>query len=206
MDSPVPDAECLGPRRSSMQPTHPARTAGNFRREPSRMAEPPLTRVTLLTRLKDGADADAWREFVHLYGPVVYGFARKRGLQDADAADLMQEVLRSVARNAEQDGVRPEAGHVPRLAVHRHPEQDLQLPQRPAEPAAGDRRLGRPGAARRRPRPSRRPRGRLGAGVPAAAVGQGDGRGRGTSSRRTPGRRSGGRRSRAARPRRSGPS
>ena len=63
------------------------------------MAEPPLTRVTLLTRLKDGSDAVAWREFVQLYGPVIYGFARKRGLQDADAADLMQEVMRSVARN-----------------------------------------------------------------------------------------------------------
>ncbi|MFM8271793.1 MAG: hypothetical protein ACKODX_05605 [Gemmata sp.] len=44
------------------------------------MAEPPLTRVTLLTRLKDGRDADAWREFVQLYGPVVYRFARNRGL------------------------------------------------------------------------------------------------------------------------------
>ncbi len=66
------------------------------------MAEPPLTRVTLLTRLKDGADTQAWGEFVRLYGPVVYGFARKRGLQDADAADLMQEVMRSVARHAER--------------------------------------------------------------------------------------------------------
>jgi RNA polymerase sigma-70 factor (ECF subfamily) len=66
--------------------------------------------VTLLTRLKDGADADAWREFVHLYGPVVYGFARKRGLQDADAADLMQEVLRSVARNAEKMEYDPKRG------------------------------------------------------------------------------------------------
>jgi len=28
---------------------------------------------------------------------VVYGFARKRGLQDADAADLMQDVMRSVS-------------------------------------------------------------------------------------------------------------
>jgi RNA polymerase sigma-70 factor (ECF subfamily) len=55
-------------------------------------------RVSLLTLLKDGANADAWGEFVRLYGPVVYGFARKRGLQDADAADIMQEVLRSVAR------------------------------------------------------------------------------------------------------------
>lgn len=64
------------------------------------MAEPPLTRVTLLTRLRDGRDGDAWREFVQIYGPVVYRFARNRGLQDADAADLMQDVLRSVARNA----------------------------------------------------------------------------------------------------------
>jgi RNA polymerase sigma-70 factor (ECF subfamily) len=34
---------------------------------------------------------------MNLYGPVVYGFARKRGLQDADAADLMQDVMRAVA-------------------------------------------------------------------------------------------------------------
>jgi RNA polymerase sigma-70 factor (ECF subfamily) len=74
------------------------------------MAEPPLTRVSLLTRLKDGGDADAWLEFVRLYGPVVYGFARKRGLQDADAADLMQEVLRSVARNAERMEYDPTRG------------------------------------------------------------------------------------------------
>ena len=74
------------------------------------MAEPPLTRVTLLARLKDGRDADAWREFVRLYGPVVYGFARNRGLQDADAADLMQEVMRSVARNAEKMEYDPTRG------------------------------------------------------------------------------------------------
>ena len=34
---------------------------------------------------------------MELYGPVVYGFARKRGLQDADAADLMQDVMRAVS-------------------------------------------------------------------------------------------------------------
>ena len=50
------------------------------------MAEPPATRVTLLARIRDGHDADAWGEFVRL--------------QDADAADLMQDVMRSVARNA----------------------------------------------------------------------------------------------------------
>src|SRR5688572_30566424 len=74
------------------------------------MAEPPLTRVTLLNRLRDGTDSDAWREFIHLFGPVVYGFARNRGLQDADAADLMQEVLRSIARNADKMEYDPKRG------------------------------------------------------------------------------------------------
>jgi len=63
------------------------------------MAETPLTRVTLLARLRDPGNAEAWREFVRLYGPVIYRFARQRGLQDADAADLMQDVLRSVAHH-----------------------------------------------------------------------------------------------------------
>jgi RNA polymerase sigma factor (sigma-70 family) len=57
----------------------------------------PLTRASLLVQLRDGANHPAWLEFAKLYGPVIYGFARKRGLQDADAADLMQDVLRSVS-------------------------------------------------------------------------------------------------------------
>jgi RNA polymerase sigma factor (sigma-70 family) len=59
--------------------------------------ESPLTRASLLVQIRDGSNHAAWLEFVNLYGPVVYGFARQRGLQDADAADLMQEVLRSVS-------------------------------------------------------------------------------------------------------------
>jgi RNA polymerase sigma factor (sigma-70 family) len=61
------------------------------------MAEIPPTRASLLVRLRDRLDQQAWREFVQLYAPVVFRFARRRGLQDADAADLMQEVLRSVS-------------------------------------------------------------------------------------------------------------
>lgn len=57
----------------------------------------PLTRASLLVQLRDGTNHRAWQEFMNLYGPVIYGFARKRGLQDADAADLMQDVLRSVS-------------------------------------------------------------------------------------------------------------
>lgn len=57
----------------------------------------PVTRASLLVQLRNPADHRAWQEFMQLYGPVVYGFARRRGLQDADAADLMQDVMRSVS-------------------------------------------------------------------------------------------------------------
>lgn len=62
------------------------------------MHEFPKTRMSLLVRLRDTADGRAWEEFVGIYEPAVYAFARKKGLQDADARDLCQEVMRSVAR------------------------------------------------------------------------------------------------------------
>ncbi|MGE5191277.1 MAG: RNA polymerase sigma factor [Deltaproteobacteria bacterium] len=61
------------------------------------VGDSPQTRASLLVQLRDGGNHAAWQEFIGLYGPVVYGFARKRGLQDADAADLMQDVMRSVS-------------------------------------------------------------------------------------------------------------
>jgi RNA polymerase sigma-70 factor (ECF subfamily) len=64
------------------------------------MSESPATRVSLLARIRDVADAHAWAEFVELYAPLVYRLARRHGLQDADAADLTQEVLQSVAHAA----------------------------------------------------------------------------------------------------------
>ena len=57
----------------------------------------PLTRMSLLVQIRDSTNQAAWHEFVQLYSPVIYGFARRRGLQDADAADLMQDVMRSVS-------------------------------------------------------------------------------------------------------------
>src|SRR5258708_38335414 len=71
------------------------------------MVDAPLTRASLLVRIRDGRDQEAWQQFVQLYAPVVYGFARKRGLQDADAADVMQDVLRSVAGGAGKLGYDP---------------------------------------------------------------------------------------------------
>jgi RNA polymerase sigma-70 factor (ECF subfamily) len=60
------------------------------------MADIPATRVTLLLRLRDPRDEAAWKEFVELYAPLIYTYARKHGLQDADALDLSQEVLGAV--------------------------------------------------------------------------------------------------------------
>jgi RNA polymerase sigma-70 factor (ECF subfamily) len=59
-----------------------------------------LTRPSLLVRIRDPHDRTAWRQFVDLYGTLVYRFARNRGLQDADAADLTQEVFQAVAKAA----------------------------------------------------------------------------------------------------------
>ena len=73
------------------------------------MSDTPVTRPSLLLRMRDARDHEAWHTFVELYAPLVYRFARKRGLQDADAADLTQDVLRSVAdamKNRKYDAAR----------------------------------------------------------------------------------------------------
>ena len=59
--------------------------------------EYPDTRASLIVRLKDPADQEAWREFVEVYRPVVYRLACRKGLQHADAEDLAQQVLLAVA-------------------------------------------------------------------------------------------------------------
>lgn len=61
------------------------------------MTDAPTTHASLLARLSDACDGDAWGRFVDLYAPPIYAFARRQGLQDADAADLTQDVLRSVS-------------------------------------------------------------------------------------------------------------
>jgi RNA polymerase sigma-70 factor (ECF subfamily) len=62
------------------------------------MSVSPETRASLLIRLKDQADDEAWFEFTEIYRPVIYRLAYRRGLQHADADDLVQQVLTAVAR------------------------------------------------------------------------------------------------------------
>lgn len=42
-------------------------------------------------------DPRAWERMVKLYGPMIYRWARRAGLQPADSADIVQEVFRAVA-------------------------------------------------------------------------------------------------------------
>jgi RNA polymerase sigma-70 factor (ECF subfamily) len=56
------------------------------------------THSTLIARLADGADADAWREFCDRYGELIRGFCVRRGLQAADVDDVRQDVLLSLSK------------------------------------------------------------------------------------------------------------
>jgi len=74
------------------------------------MTDLPHTRQSLLVQLKDPADAGAWRTFVDVYAPAVFAFARRQGLQSADAADLTQDVCRNVSTALKSFAYDPDRG------------------------------------------------------------------------------------------------
>ncbi len=63
------------------------------------MPEFPETDHSLIDRAKNTADGASWLEFMGIYQPVVYRLARRRGMQDADAQDIVQQVFGSIARS-----------------------------------------------------------------------------------------------------------
>src|SRR5690349_13376275 len=64
------------------------------RRRPGRQESDVMeTPVSLLERLREPAQEQAWARFVELYTPLLFHWARHIGLQEADAADLVQDVL-----------------------------------------------------------------------------------------------------------------
>ena len=50
------------------------------------------TSASLLERLRHPEQQTAWTRFVQLYTPMLFHWARRLGLQDDDAADLVQDI------------------------------------------------------------------------------------------------------------------
>jgi RNA polymerase sigma-70 factor (ECF subfamily) len=59
------------------------------------------TRRSLVDGLANWGDRRHWQDFHRLYSKVIYSFARRAGLTDAEANDAVQETLLTVARRAE---------------------------------------------------------------------------------------------------------
>src|SRR5437762_12030635 len=57
------------------------------------------TRATLLQRLKNWQDQSSWQDFFDTYWKLIYGIARKAGLTEAEAQDVVQETMASVAKH-----------------------------------------------------------------------------------------------------------
>jgi RNA polymerase sigma factor (sigma-70 family) len=70
----------------------------------------PTTRPSLVLRLRDRDDEAAWAEFAQMYGPLIYRVAIQKGLQDADARDLCQDVFQAVASAIERWDPNPAKG------------------------------------------------------------------------------------------------
>lgn len=58
----------------------------------------PETRPSLMLRLLDPSDQQAWAQFVSIYEPLLLRMLRKKGLQDADARDVSQQIILAVSQ------------------------------------------------------------------------------------------------------------
>ncbi len=56
------------------------------------------TRASLLVRIKDADAGEAWAEFHELYAPLIYRYARKRGLNHEDADDIRSECYKAIVQ------------------------------------------------------------------------------------------------------------
>jgi len=68
------------------------------------------TRASLLLRLRDPRDAEAWRTFVDVYGPLVYSHCRRRGIDHNDAEDVTQKIFAQVMQSIRAFDYQPKVG------------------------------------------------------------------------------------------------
>ena len=68
------------------------------------------THPSLLLRLRNATDGQAWDLFVSTYTPLVYSYCHRRGLQSSDVADVTQEVMAQVMRSIVSFSYDPQRG------------------------------------------------------------------------------------------------
>lgn len=70
----------------------------------------PDTSASLLLRIRDPQDHDAWTTFASVYTPLIGRYCSRRGVQPADAADITQDVLARVMKSMPTFEYAPERG------------------------------------------------------------------------------------------------
>jgi RNA polymerase sigma-70 factor (ECF subfamily) len=68
------------------------------------------TRTSLLRRLKNWDDQQSWNEFFNTYSKMLYSVARRAGLNEAEAEDLVQETIIAVAKQMPNFHYDPQIG------------------------------------------------------------------------------------------------
>lgn len=68
------------------------------------------TRASLLLRIKDRRDHTAWEEFDHIYRPMLYRFALMRGLDHAEAEDVVQHCMAAIGQHIDGFEYDPKKG------------------------------------------------------------------------------------------------
>jgi RNA polymerase sigma factor (sigma-70 family) len=67
-----------------------------------RVSSSPQTRKTLIEKLDNWSDWSSWDEFYRTYSGFVWHVARKSGLSDDEASDVVQETFIGVAKNLQK--------------------------------------------------------------------------------------------------------
>lgn len=108
------------------------------------------TSVSLLERLRQPNSAHDWTRFVALYTPLLFHWAHATGLREADAADLVQDVLTLLVQQLPRFSYEPSNGRfrawLKTLTLNRYRDLRRQQAGRPAhvelasapEPAAAN--------------------------------------------------------------------
>lgn len=105
-----------------------------------------LTRSQLLEQLKDDENQKDWTVFFNTYWKFIYNICRKAGLSDADAQDVVQETMLTVARKIKEFNYERKKGYfknwlkvITRSRIQDHwRKQNRRLPEKKSNPEGGE--------------------------------------------------------------------